>query len=126
MLFRLAFTENGDINSLSNDNDRAINAMAFAVICSFTGLVSPSHYTRKNENLRKFKILIKVFSQNFNKKANRSTTTYSLQNIQKQFVWYIIEYTIGGGQNDIAMLYGETKRIGRFRTVAQYILSRWR
>lgn len=32
MLFRRAFTENGDINSLSNDSDRAISAMAFAVI----------------------------------------------------------------------------------------------
>lgn len=32
ILFRRAFTENGDINSLSNDSDRAISAMAFAVI----------------------------------------------------------------------------------------------
>lgn len=44
MLFRRAFTENGDMNSLSKDNDRAINAMAFAVICSLTALLSPSHW----------------------------------------------------------------------------------
>lgn len=47
ILFRRALTENGDINSLSNDNDRAISAMAFAVICSLTGLLSPSHCRKK-------------------------------------------------------------------------------
>lgn len=43
MLFRRAFTENGDMNSLSKDNDLAIKAIAFAVICSFTESRSPSH-----------------------------------------------------------------------------------
>lgn len=43
MLFRLALTENGDINSLSKDKDLAINAIAFAVICNLTGSRSPSH-----------------------------------------------------------------------------------
>lgn len=43
ILFRLAFTENGDMNSLSKDKDLAIKAIAFAVICNFTASRSPSH-----------------------------------------------------------------------------------
>lgn len=43
MLLRRALTENGDMNSLSNDSERAISAIAFAVICSRTESRSPSH-----------------------------------------------------------------------------------
>ena len=43
MLFRRAATENGDMNSLSNDKDRAMSAIALAVICNLTEFRSPSH-----------------------------------------------------------------------------------
>lgn len=47
MLFRLAFIANGDMNSLSNDNERAISAIVFAVICNLTGSFSPSIWRGK-------------------------------------------------------------------------------
>jgi hypothetical protein len=50
MLFFRALIAKGDIKSLSNDSDRAINAMELAVICNFTASLSPSTLFKVSSN----------------------------------------------------------------------------
>lgn len=105
------------MKSLSNDKDRAIKAIAFAVICNFTGFLSPSHC--------KIEIIITVLISKFHHIFGSQLVyvSYLFQCVQQQIRGDVVENAIGGNQNDITIPNGETVCVGRFGTVTENIVA---